>query len=284
MESPTAVTILDVFSGMANIGITPDNRVSVFDLITVIGGQKNPWSALERRQKEVLGRQKEVLGNPEDLPHTMYKFGGSGQRKTPVVDMRTAVHILNVLPGEAAAAFRNTNADIILRVYGGGTTLKAVIDEMNDFHNENPDSAAAPFRTHVLNSGNGAKQVKHTQRHVELLEKYKYDQRGLYLAIVDDGLYKFGHTEHLVDSLAVEIEKTKQIQEVQKTKQGEEETKRLAIRAKIWELQLDCLLKLVDKGHVIPTSKWHTMFKSEGLTPTAKILAEVQSYQEAKYI
>ncbi|KAI8842181.1 hypothetical protein BJ741DRAFT_660879 [Chytriomyces cf. hyalinus JEL632] len=39
--------------------------------------------------------------------------------------------------------------------------------------------------------------VQRTKRHKELVEKYKNEKGGLYLAIVDDGLFKFGYTEQL---------------------------------------------------------------------------------------
>ncbi|KAJ3233565.1 hypothetical protein HDU81_002121 [Chytriomyces hyalinus] len=40
-------------------------------------------------------------------------------------------------------------------------------------------------------------QLQRTKRHKELVEKNKNEKGGVYLAIVDDGLFKFGYTEHL---------------------------------------------------------------------------------------
>ena len=57
-----------------------------------------------------------------------FKFPGQGQKPTPVTDARGFVMILNLLPGEKAAHFRMSSADIIVRYLGGDQSLLAEIN------------------------------------------------------------------------------------------------------------------------------------------------------------
>jgi len=56
-----------------------------------------------------------------------FKFPGKGQRETPVVSARGVVSIINLLPGQTAAAFRLRAADIVVRALGGDESLVAEI-------------------------------------------------------------------------------------------------------------------------------------------------------------
>lgn len=77
-----------VLSGYGEIRVTPDGRYSVFDVIKVIGGKKNPhdaWKALTEQFPE-LGCEVDYL-----------KFPGRGQRFTPVAQESLCLKILDCL-------------------------------------------------------------------------------------------------------------------------------------------------------------------------------------------
>lgn len=71
--------LLTVIPELDNAAIrrTPDGRCSVYDLISVAGGQKNPRQAWER----LIERYPEVVPKCDN-----FKFPGRGQRQTPVTD------------------------------------------------------------------------------------------------------------------------------------------------------------------------------------------------------
>jgi len=105
-----------IFQGREKeIRITPDKRVSVFDLIKVVSGQKNPretWkNILKNHQDEVV----QFLDN--------LKFEGSGQKLTPVINVQGMVKLLFLLPGETAKQFRSKSAETMIRYLGGDLTL-----------------------------------------------------------------------------------------------------------------------------------------------------------------
>jgi len=93
-------------------------RVSVYDLIRVVAKVDNPrqtYQALRDTFPEVVCEKYN------------FKFPGKGQRETPVVSARGVVSIINLLPGQTAAAFRLRAADIVVRALGGDESLVAEI-------------------------------------------------------------------------------------------------------------------------------------------------------------
>lgn len=85
-----------------DIRITPAGQPSVFDMIRVLGGQKNPHEAWNRLTES----HPEVVQKCENL-----KFSGRGQRQTPVAKTKEdAYYILGLLPGAAGRQYREQAA------------------------------------------------------------------------------------------------------------------------------------------------------------------------------
>lgn len=87
---------------------TVHGDVSVFDLISVVGGQVNPrtvWKRLSNRYSEVVAQTYNL------------KFPGAGQRETPVIGKEGALQILGLLPGEVGNRYRVEAAQLIIAWY-----------------------------------------------------------------------------------------------------------------------------------------------------------------------
>ena len=107
---PTSTNIIELAIGDAQVRITPDKRVSVFDVLKAAVGKKNPhqaWKDLQQQNPEVL----RLADN--------FKFPGSGQRPTPTVDKNGFSEIMMLLPGAKAAEFRRRSADIVIKIPRG---------------------------------------------------------------------------------------------------------------------------------------------------------------------
>ena len=125
----TGVTVLDMATGF-NVGgklvrKTEDvpSRVSVYDLIEVVTGQPAKAAIMIfKRLKKMSPEVTTMCGNL-----MVHKVPGPGQRNTPVTDARGVVTIINLLPGRAAAQFRASCADVMVRFMGGDLTLIAEI-------------------------------------------------------------------------------------------------------------------------------------------------------------
>lgn len=88
------------------IRVTPAGQPSVFDMIKVLGGQKNPHQVWVRLTES----HPEVLPKCENL-----RFPGRGQRETPVVkDKEAAYYILGLLPGAAGKHYREQAAKLFV--------------------------------------------------------------------------------------------------------------------------------------------------------------------------
>ncbi|MBL1178653.1 hypothetical protein [Pantanalinema sp. GBBB05] len=111
----------------ASIRRTPDGRSSVYDLIAVIGEQKNPYQAWDR----IVERFPEVLTKCED-----FKFPGKRQRKTPVTDRAGWAYIIGLLPGVMGHKYREASANLVLRYLDADITLAADVVERNDNQRE----------------------------------------------------------------------------------------------------------------------------------------------------
>jgi hypothetical protein len=113
MSSSNYLNILQFvgpFAGKENVIRKTTSKVSVIDIISVVGGQKNPhdtWTRLKNAYPE-------VLAFCED-----FKFRGRGQPMTPVVDAKGVVFLLNHIPGDLAKQFRAASAGILVRHLGG---------------------------------------------------------------------------------------------------------------------------------------------------------------------
>jgi hypothetical protein len=191
----------------AALRITDDSKwVSVWDVIKMVGEQKDPYKIWERIDKT------EVQSFCRNL-----KFKGSGQRETPCVNAKGLVLLLMQIPGEKAKQFRLAGADILVRYLGGDTTLINDIEAINDTHNSNPENQASFFRSSETVQNNIFSQeleIKKLELE-ELKESHKYE-----LCIVKENNY-------------LELEKSKneleKARELTKQKQLEFETKKIEL-------------------------------------------------------
>jgi hypothetical protein len=102
---------------------TPDGRCSVYDLISVVGGLKNPrdtWKTLLERHPEVV----EKIDN--------FKFPGRGQRETPVTGREDWAYILGLLPGVMGRKYRKAAAKLVARYLSADITLANEVVQRND--------------------------------------------------------------------------------------------------------------------------------------------------------
>lgn len=89
------------------IRITSAGQPSVFDMIKILGGQKNPHQVWER----LFESHPEVLTKCEN-----FRFPGRGQRDTPVAkDKEGAFYILGLLPGEVGRKYREQSAKLFTK-------------------------------------------------------------------------------------------------------------------------------------------------------------------------
>ena len=89
------------------IRISPEGQPSVFDMIKVLGGQKNP----RRAWADLVETHPEVVAKTDNL-----KFPGPGQRDTPVTkDKEAAYYILGLLPGAVGRKYREQAAKLFTR-------------------------------------------------------------------------------------------------------------------------------------------------------------------------
>jgi hypothetical protein len=90
-----------------SIRISSEGQPSVFDMIKVLGGQKNPRDVW----KNLIATHSEVVGKCDNL-----KFPGPGQRLTPVAkDKEAAYYILGLLPGAVGKKYREDTAEIFVQ-------------------------------------------------------------------------------------------------------------------------------------------------------------------------
>lgn len=87
------------------IRVTPDEQYSVFDVVEVIGGKKNPHQAWEG----LTATYPEVLQKVEN-----FKFPGRGQRLTPVTDKEGLLYVIGLLPGAVGRSYREDAAKLML--------------------------------------------------------------------------------------------------------------------------------------------------------------------------
>lgn len=107
----------------AAIRRTGDGKCSVYDLISVVGGQKNPrqaWESLVKRYPEVVPK----CDN--------FKFPGRGQKETPVTDREGWAYILGLLPGVMGQTYRESAASLVMQYLDGDVKLAAEIADRND--------------------------------------------------------------------------------------------------------------------------------------------------------
>ena len=101
----------------AKIRKTEDGRFSVYDLIRIAGGQKNPhqpWKRLQEAYPELLTKcESEKLG------------AGKAKKSTPVATVENCLYILGLLPGECGKSYREKAANLVRRYIEGDAELGA---------------------------------------------------------------------------------------------------------------------------------------------------------------
>lgn len=138
--SSNSLMLDGIFQGREKeIRITPDKKwISVFDVIEVVGNQKNArktWFDIQKSNSEVVAS----CNN--------FKFPGPGQRDTPIINAQGLVLLLNQIPGETARQFRSASAKILVRYLGGDLTLIDEIKAIDQVHAEDPENCAQIFST-----------------------------------------------------------------------------------------------------------------------------------------
>ena len=106
MSSPSeSITSWESDDGV--IRVTSEGQPSVFDMIKVLGGLKNPrdaWSRLIETHPEVVDKSDK------------FRFPGRGQRETPIAKTKEdAYYILGLLPGEAGKKYRKEAAELFVK-------------------------------------------------------------------------------------------------------------------------------------------------------------------------
>ena len=100
-----------------------DGYWSVYDVIRVLGGKKNPrdvWNRLVEQYSDVVGKC--------DFIPFIQKSGRRG-RKTPVANKQVLLEIIGLLPGQVGNKYREESAKLFLRYLEGDTTLATEIIE-----------------------------------------------------------------------------------------------------------------------------------------------------------
>ncbi|MDD4938242.1 MAG: hypothetical protein PHX34_04500 [Candidatus Shapirobacteria bacterium] len=174
------MTFNGIFSGReTELRITDDKKwVSAFDLIKLVGDQKQPhktWYDIE-------------IHHPEVYTFCInFKFKGSGQRETPVLNAQGVVMVLQLIPGRIAAQFRMQCGNIIVRYLGGDQTLINEIQTINQYHEDNPNNVASIFRQSDIVQENQQKIKWISQldinEHNRLLLKYHDNLSVVYQAL-----------------------------------------------------------------------------------------------------
>lgn len=116
------------FDDLGDIRKTDDGKVSVYDLISVVGGKKDPVNTFKRLQ--------------ESYPDTMLKCqsvkltrkdGKKGNLPSPVADKQTTLEILGLLPGTVGKTYREAAAKLMLEFLEAPETLALrAIDRITD--------------------------------------------------------------------------------------------------------------------------------------------------------
>ena len=103
--------IIPELSG-SKIRRTTDGRFSVYDIIRICGGIKNPhqfWNGNKSRKDSTHQGLAERF--PEITLHVeFYTFPGKGRNKTLVGNVKTCLYIIGLLPGEFGHAYREKAA------------------------------------------------------------------------------------------------------------------------------------------------------------------------------
>lgn len=133
------------------IRCTEAGQPSVFDMIRVIGGKKNPhdlWKRLGEQYPDILAKC-EFVSFPDSL--------GRKSRPTPVAsDKEAAYYILGLLPGTAGKTYREQAANLFVRYLNADTSLAAdIVSRSEDIDGVNKVAEVAVGRGKYLKTYHG---------------------------------------------------------------------------------------------------------------------------------
>lgn len=125
---------------LGEIRITAEGQPSVFDMIKVLGGQKNPRQAWER----LIESHPEVVTKTDNL-----RFPGPGQRDTPVAKTKEdAYYILGLLPGAVGRKYREQAAQLFSRFLDDPASVaSAAVERMSDVERDRLEARLKGKRT-----------------------------------------------------------------------------------------------------------------------------------------
>jgi hypothetical protein len=131
---------------------TEDGRFSIYDLIRVAGGKKNPhdaWKALCAQYSDCLGKTESV------------KIGeGKAAKVTPVSTVENCLYILGLLPGICGKSYRETAASLVRRYIEGDADLGAEL-LIRDHNKERQQKAIKRVKVALSNKDSNALSQKH---------------------------------------------------------------------------------------------------------------------------
>lgn len=117
--------------GYGEIRKTEDELFSVYDVIQVVGGQKDPYNTWKRLSIEYP----EVLTKCQD-----FQFPGKGQRKTPISTKENVLYIIGLLPGTVGRSYREDAAKLVMSKLNSEIQLSAdnseVIIKLTDMQSQ----------------------------------------------------------------------------------------------------------------------------------------------------
>lgn len=126
MKSNTGSIVFEEYA--SEIRLSDDGRISVFDLIKVVGGQKNPRDVWKRLCTKATADYPEAMNYCDYL-----QFPGAGQRLTPVISKKGALILLGLLPGEVGSKYREDAATLMLAYIEEPEELaRLAIDKISD--------------------------------------------------------------------------------------------------------------------------------------------------------
>lgn len=151
---------------LAQVRRTPDGlRIDGPGLVAALLGQRThqgaPWKRLLEAHPQLC------------TECTKFKFPGRGSRGITVVDAKTAVKIVMVLPGRAAAASRERMATVVCRYLGGDLSLIEEVRQLDAAHrhNEEQQGSANPLMSAFRAN---AQQHQQDQQSVPEVQEQQY--------------------------------------------------------------------------------------------------------------
>lgn len=143
--SPDLMSSLPVISGTwicdhGDIRVSPEGQPSVFDMLRVLGGQKNPktvWKRLTESHPEVVTKCDHL------------QFPGAGQRLTPVaLTKEDAYYIIGLLPGTVGKQYRENAANLFTAfLHDPEKVVNAAVDRLTEEESKRAEARLKSRRT-----------------------------------------------------------------------------------------------------------------------------------------